>query len=143
MMTWVLRLLGGSGGGWILLAGLLAATAVGGSAAYLARGVIDAPSLGQLRTEVQSAKNETLTCQRDMEKARADGNAQVTANLQRQVQRLSDIISDLEKAKAARDAATAKYLAELSRIPPSSVCGGSAPERLYRNSVQPRRAAVP
>jgi hypothetical protein len=142
-MKWILQLLGGSGGGWILLAGLLAATAAGGSAGYVARGVIDAPQLAQLRTDVQGAKNETLTCQRDREKDRADGNAKVTADLQRQVQRLSDIISDLEKAKAARDAATAKYLAELSRIPASNVCGGSAPERFYRNSVQPRRPAVP
>ena len=143
MMNWILRLLGGSGGGWILTAGLLAATAAGGSAGYIARGVIDAPAIANAQRDQAKAEKATEKCRADHEAARANGNAQVTADLQAQVGRLQNIISDLEKAKAARDAATAKYLAELSRIPPTSVCGGSAAERFYRNSVQPRRPAVP
>lgn len=143
MMKWILELLGGSGGGWILLAGLLAAAAAGGSAGYLARGVIDAPEISQAHTDTEKAKNATLTCQRDREKERADGNAQVTADLQAQVRRLQDIITALEKEKRARDAATARFLDDLSRIPPTKICGGSAAELAYRNSVQLRRPAVP
>lgn len=143
MMKRILQLLGGSGGGWILLAGLLAAAAAGGAASYVARGVIDAPAIALAQRDQATAEKATETCRADHEAARANGNAQVTADLQRQVGRLQDIITNLEKAKAARDAELAKFLGDLSRIPSTKVCGGSAAELAYRNSVQPRRPAVP
>jgi len=143
-MGWILKLLGGSGGIWFLIGGLAAAGVAGAGGGYLARGVIDAPQLAQLRTDVATAKGETTTCQRDREHDLAVGNAKVTAELQASIAKLTGIIGDLEKEKQARDAATAKYMEALSHVPKTSICGGSAAELVYRNSVQPaHRPAVP
>jgi len=142
-MGWILRLLGGSGGIWFLIGGLAAAGVAGAGAGYAAASLVDAPQLAQLRTDVANAKNETLTCQRDREKNRADGNAKTAGDLQKSISNLNQAIADLEKQKAARDASTEKFLSELGQLPQTSVCAGSPPEHAYRVSVQPRRPAVP
>ncbi len=136
-MGWILKLLGGSGGIWFLIGGLAAAGIAGTGAGYSARGVIDAPQLAQLHTDVANAKGETLTCQRDHEKNRADGNAKIVGEMQQSINNLNQVIADLEKQKAARDASTAKYMADLGKLPQTSVCAGSPAERAYRVSVQP------
>lgn len=142
-MGWILKLLGGSGGIWFLIGGLVVAGVAGAGAGYAAAGLVDAPQLAQLRTDVANAQKETLTCQRDRETNRADGNAIAVGKLQESIHTLNQVIADLEKQKAARDVSTAKFLSELGQLPQTSICAGSPPERAYRVSVQPHRPAVP
>lgn len=145
MLKTLIAALSGGSGIWVLIGGLAGAGVAGGAVGYMARGVIDAPAFARQETATAKAEKATEACERRHETARAEGNAKVTQELQRQVQALGIVINDLEKKKVARDVADRKFLDELGRLAESKVCGGSLPERLYRNSVQPsgRAPAVP
>jgi len=143
-MGWIPKILTGSGGGWILLAAMLGTAAAAGAAGFAGRGLIDAPVIAGAQLATEKAKGETLTCERDNQKARADGNAKVVGELQAQVRRLSGVVQELENKRQARDASKRQFDEALARIAKTSVCGGSAPELAYRGSVQPSAGpAVP
>lgn len=141
-MKWILGLLNGGGGIWVLIGGLLAASAAGATGGYIARGVIDAPQIAGARLATAEANTRTQACIASHETDRANGNAKVVGELTTQIATLRGIVADLQKKALARDAADVRFQKALANVPKTSVCGGSPAERVYRDSVQPSGPAV-
>lgn len=127
---------------WVYLIVGVAMLAAGGAAGYAARGVIDAPALSHQETLTSQADTRTAQCLATHEKGRADGDEQVIAALGQSAADVAAATAELARNEAARKTATANFLKDLANAPKSSVCGGSAAELAYRNSVRAQHAAA-
>lgn len=114
---------------WVYVGMVLVCLGTGGAGGYYARGVIDAPV-------ISAAKLETSQCAAKTETDRANGNQKVIDALSGGVTDLNAALERAAQQDAARKAGDANFLKELANAPKSSICGSSAAERAYRNSVR-------
>lgn len=139
-MASLLSLLSGGSGVWILLGGVLLSLGGGGFAGYEARGVIDKPALSSAQSDAAKAQTATQQCVATAEKGRADGDQKALDALQGGIATLNGVAADLATKEAAHQTADTNFLKELANAPTSSVCGTSAAERAYRDSVRSQSA---
>jgi hypothetical protein len=143
-MSFILKLLGGSGGGWLFAGALLLAAAGGAAGGYVARGVIDAPALSLANQHTAEARTETQQCVATHEKGRADGAERVIGEINQAGINVAAAVNDLATKAAARGKALDQFNKEIANAPSSQACGSSAAELAFRRSVQPQPAtAVP
>lgn len=127
-MSWVLKLLGGSGGGWILAGALLFAVASGAGAGWTARAVV-------ADRDVNAEQTKTAQCVAGKEKARADGAEAVIAALKSGAAEVEASLNRLADAAAERAKKADRFYKELANVPVTDVCGSSPAELVYRRSA--------
>jgi hypothetical protein len=140
-MSFILKLLGGSAGGWILAGSLVLAATGGAAGGYVARGVIDAPALALANQHTAEAKTETQQCVAQHEKGRAAGAEQVIGELNQASANVAAALADISAKAAQRGKALDQFNKEIANAPPSQACGSSAAELAFRRSVQPQPGA--
>lgn len=138
-MTWILKLLTGTGGGWILAGALLAVAAASagtaGTLAYRARGLIEAPKISAAEKATETAKRETAQCVAIHQKARADGAEKALTGLETGIAAVGRAMDQLALNAAARKAVMDSFYKEIANVPSTRICAGSAAELAFRRSV--------
>lgn len=139
----LITLLSGGAGIWVVVGSLLAAGVAGGVAGYEARGVIDAPKISHEQVLTAQAEFATQQCVATHEKGRADQSEQVIHSLTLSVSDAAESINNLAAKAAARGKSLDQFKKDIKNATPSKVCGSSAAELAYRNSVLRDKAAAP
>lgn len=143
MIGFVVKILTGSAAGpWILIGAVIALLGVGSAGGYVARGVIDAPKISDLKTDiaklhtdVSDANGRTTQCKLDHETGRANSAEGAVTALTNAAGLVTDAMTEVAAAAARRAKQDSQFQKELNNAPTTSLCSGSAAERAFRNAV--------
>lgn len=140
-MTWLLKILAGKAGIWVLLAGGMALFAAGTVTGHHIRGVQDAPVIAKWQKATAEAERQIARCQATHQKARADGAEEVITALLKAAAAGKAAMEEVTARERARARSLQDFVNEVRNAPSTRVCGASAPERAYRVRVQAGRGA--
>ncbi len=114
----------GAFGPWLLLA----AVAAIGTGGYVARGVVDAPKIANLKTDYAN-------CRAAKQKDRADGAETVIGALENSAANVTSAMNSLASKADARARRADAFKRELANVPVTHVCGASPAELVYRRAA--------
>lgn len=135
-MSLILRLLGGSGGVWVLVGTLLVTAAASAGAAVWATSSVMHGQVADAQKETSDQKLLTEQCKTKRETDRANQNQQTVKDL---VASVANALTENQHTAEQRDSErqkTAKLLKELNNAPKTAACAASPAFRAYLNSVQ-------